>query len=50
MVTVADLIEYRRRAEKLVERVVSVRLPTEYGEFVAIAYREVLTNKQHLPS
>ena len=48
MVTVADLIEYRRRAEKLVERVVSVRLPTEYGEFVAIAYREVLTNKQHL--
>ena len=48
MVTVADLIEHRRRAEKLVERVVSVRLPTEYGEFVAIAYREVLTNKQHL--
>ena len=48
MVTVADLIEYRRRAEKLVERVVSVRLPTEYGEFRAIAYREVLTNKQHL--
>ena len=48
MVTVADLIEYRRRAEKLVERVVSVRLPTEYGEFHAVAYREVLTNKQHL--
>ena len=48
MVTVADLIEHRRRAEKLVERVVSVRLPTEYGEFHAVAYREVLTNKQHL--
>src|SRR6185312_9157446 len=48
MVTVADLIEHRRRAEKLVERVVSVRLPTEYGEFQAIAYREVLTHKQHL--
>src|SRR6187431_2699559 len=45
MVTVADLIEYRRRTEKLVERVVSVRLPTEYGEFEAVAYRELLTNK-----
>jgi 3,4-dihydroxy 2-butanone 4-phosphate synthase/GTP cyclohydrolase II len=48
MVTVADLIEYRRRTEKLVERVVSVRLPTEYGEFHATAYRELLTGKQHL--
>ena len=33
MVTVADLIAYRRRTEKLVERVTSVRLPTEHGEF-----------------
>ena len=43
MVTVADLIEYRRRNEKLVERVVAVKLPTDYGEFAAVAYREVLT-------
>ena len=35
LVTVADLIEYRRRHEQLVERDVSVRLPTEYGEFQA---------------
>jgi 3,4-dihydroxy 2-butanone 4-phosphate synthase / GTP cyclohydrolase II len=48
MVTVADLIQYRRRTEKLVERVVSVRLPTEYGEFQAVAYRELLTGKHHL--
>jgi 3,4-dihydroxy 2-butanone 4-phosphate synthase/GTP cyclohydrolase II len=48
MVTVADLIEYRRRTEKLVERVVSVRLPTEHGEFHAVAYREVLGDKRHL--
>ena len=48
MVTVADLIEYRRRIEKLVERVVSVRLPTEFGEFQAVAYRELLTDKQHV--
>jgi 3,4-dihydroxy 2-butanone 4-phosphate synthase/GTP cyclohydrolase II len=48
LVTVADLIQYRRRTEKLVERVVSVRLPTDYGEFQAIAYRELLSGKQHL--
>jgi 3,4-dihydroxy 2-butanone 4-phosphate synthase/GTP cyclohydrolase II len=48
MVTVADLIEYRRRTEKLVERVVAVRLPTEFGEFQAVAYRELLTDKQHV--
>jgi 3,4-dihydroxy 2-butanone 4-phosphate synthase/GTP cyclohydrolase II len=48
LVTVADLIEYRRRREKLVERAVSVQLPTELGEFQAIAYRELLTDKQHV--
>jgi 3,4-dihydroxy 2-butanone 4-phosphate synthase/GTP cyclohydrolase II len=48
MVTVADLIEYRRRVEKLVERVVAVRLPTDYGEFRAVAYREPLSGKQHV--
>ena len=48
IVTVADLIEYRRRTEKLVERVVSVRLPTQYGEFTAVAFRELLNGKQHV--
>ncbi|MGZ8687801.1 MAG: bifunctional 3,4-dihydroxy-2-butanone-4-phosphate synthase/GTP cyclohydrolase II [Gaiellaceae bacterium] len=48
MVTVADLIEYRRKHEKLVERVVSVRLPTDYGEFQAVAYRELTTDKAHV--
>jgi 3,4-dihydroxy 2-butanone 4-phosphate synthase / GTP cyclohydrolase II len=48
LVTVADLIEYRRRNEQLVERVVSVRLPTDYGDFHAVAYRESLTGKQHV--
>jgi len=48
MVTVADLIEYRRKHEKLVERVVSVRLPTAYGAFQAVAYEEVLTGKHHV--
>jgi 3,4-dihydroxy 2-butanone 4-phosphate synthase / GTP cyclohydrolase II len=48
MITVADLIEYRRRNEKLVERTTSVRLPTAYGEFTAVAFRERLTGKHHL--
>ena len=48
MITVADLVEYRRRREKLVERVVSVQLPTESGSFQAVAYRELLTEKQHV--
>jgi 3,4-dihydroxy 2-butanone 4-phosphate synthase / GTP cyclohydrolase II len=48
MITVADLVEYRRRTEKLVERTAHVRLPTEHGEFTAIAYRETLTGRPHL--
>ena len=48
MITVADLIEYRRRTEKLVERTVSVRLPTAYGDFTAVAFREKLTGKHHV--
>src|SRR5438034_618249 len=48
MITVADLIEYRRRHERLVERMTAVRLPTGYGEFTAIAFREKLTGKHHL--
>jgi 3,4-dihydroxy 2-butanone 4-phosphate synthase / GTP cyclohydrolase II len=48
MITVEELIEYRRRTEKLVERVTSVRLPTAYGEFTAVAFREILSGKNHV--
>jgi 3,4-dihydroxy 2-butanone 4-phosphate synthase/GTP cyclohydrolase II len=48
MITVEDLIEYRRRTEKLVERMTAVRLPTAYGDFIAIAFREKLTGKHHV--
>jgi 3,4-dihydroxy 2-butanone 4-phosphate synthase / GTP cyclohydrolase II len=48
MITVADLVEYRRRKEKLVERTAQVRLPTDYGEFTAFAYRETLTGRPHV--
>jgi 3,4-dihydroxy 2-butanone 4-phosphate synthase / GTP cyclohydrolase II len=48
MITVADLIEYRRRTEKLVERTTTVQLPTAYGDFTAVAFREKLTGKHHV--
>jgi 3,4-dihydroxy 2-butanone 4-phosphate synthase / GTP cyclohydrolase II len=48
MITVADLVAYRRRAEKLVERVVSTGLPTAFGDFVAYGYRSLVDNKHHV--
>jgi 3,4-dihydroxy 2-butanone 4-phosphate synthase / GTP cyclohydrolase II len=48
MVTVADLIAYRRLHDKLVERVVETRLPTAYGEFTAVGYRSLVDNKHHV--
>jgi 3,4-dihydroxy 2-butanone 4-phosphate synthase / GTP cyclohydrolase II len=48
MITIADLIAYRRRHEKLVERVVSTRLPTAFGEFQAVGYRALLDDKHHV--
>ncbi len=48
MITVADLVAYRRRHEKLVERVVSTRLPTGFGEFVAVGYRSLVDHKHHV--
>jgi 3,4-dihydroxy 2-butanone 4-phosphate synthase/GTP cyclohydrolase II len=48
MVTVADLVAYRRRHEKLVERVVATKLPTSFGEFVAVGYRSLVDNKHHV--
>ena len=48
LVTVADLIQYRRRHEQLVERMTTVQMPTAYGEFTAVAFREKLTGKHHV--
>jgi len=48
IVTIADLIEYRRRTEKLVRRVADSKLPTQYGEFTAVAYESILDNKGHI--
>jgi 3,4-dihydroxy 2-butanone 4-phosphate synthase/GTP cyclohydrolase II len=48
MVTIADLIAYRRRHDKLVERVVDINLPTAFGDFTAIGYRSLVDDKHHV--
>jgi 3,4-dihydroxy 2-butanone 4-phosphate synthase/GTP cyclohydrolase II len=48
MITVADLIAYRRRHDKLVERVVTTRLPTAFGEFDVVGYRSLVDSKHHV--
>src|SRR5688572_26424759 len=48
MVTVADLIKYRRRTEKLVDRVAEANLPTEFGDFDVVGYRSMVDQKHHV--
>jgi len=48
IMTVADLIAYRHRHERLVHRVAEAKLPTVYGEFTAIAYKSDIDPDEHL--
>lgn len=48
MCTVADIIAWRRRNEKLVRRMVTTKLPTAYGDFTAIAYESDLDPQPHI--
>lgn len=48
MITVADLIRYRRRTERLVERIADVTLPTRFGEFRGIGYRSLTDERTHM--
>ncbi|WP_372790129.1 bifunctional 3,4-dihydroxy-2-butanone-4-phosphate synthase/GTP cyclohydrolase II [Paraconexibacter sp.] len=48
MITIADLIAYRRRNDKLVERVVATSMPTGFGEFTVIGYRSLVDDKHHV--
>ena len=48
IVTIADLIAYRCRNERLVHRVAEAKLPTSYGEFTAIAYKSDIDPDEHL--
>jgi 3,4-dihydroxy 2-butanone 4-phosphate synthase/GTP cyclohydrolase II len=48
LISVADLISYRRHHERLVTRVAEAILPTEYGDFVAVAYTTAFNKDQHV--
>ena len=48
IVTVADIITYRREHEKLIERVAEARVPTIHGEFKAVSYRSIVDPNEHI--
>ncbi len=48
IVTVADIIEYRLRTETMVQKIAEARLPTRYGNFRAIVYRNLVDYTEHL--
>jgi 3,4-dihydroxy 2-butanone 4-phosphate synthase/GTP cyclohydrolase II len=48
MVTVADLIRYRMKTERLVQRIAAPHLPTRMGDFRLYAYRSDVTHEEHL--
>jgi 3,4-dihydroxy 2-butanone 4-phosphate synthase / GTP cyclohydrolase II len=48
MISIADLIRYRRQREKLVRRVAEARVPTEWGEFTAYCYENILNGDHHV--
>ena len=48
IVSVEDLIFYRRRHERLIERVAEARVPTEYGDFTAVSYSSVVDVQEHI--
>ncbi|MBU6244468.1 MAG: bifunctional 3,4-dihydroxy-2-butanone-4-phosphate synthase/GTP cyclohydrolase II [Actinomycetales bacterium] len=48
MISIADLIRFRRRTERQVQRVATTALPTEFGDFTAIGYRSDIDGVEHL--
>jgi len=48
IVSIKDLIEYRLNAESLIRKEVSVKMPTQWGDFDMIAYTQLNTNENHL--
>jgi 3,4-dihydroxy 2-butanone 4-phosphate synthase/GTP cyclohydrolase II len=48
LITIADLIAYRRQTEKQVESVAEARLPTAHGEFRAVGYRSTIDGIEHI--
>jgi len=48
ILTIADLIAYRKRREKLVEKVAEAELPTKWGHFRIVTYKDILSGQEHV--
>jgi 3,4-dihydroxy 2-butanone 4-phosphate synthase/GTP cyclohydrolase II len=48
MISIAQLIRYRRQNEKLVRRVAEARIPTDWGDFTCYVYESLLDGEQHV--
>ena len=48
LISIADLVRYRRQSEKLVQRVSEARIPTDYGDFTCYAYRDLVNGDEHI--
>jgi 3,4-dihydroxy 2-butanone 4-phosphate synthase / GTP cyclohydrolase II len=48
LITIKDLITYRNKTEQMVKREVEINLPTEYGDFKAVGFSNILDNKEHV--
>ena len=48
IISVADIIAYRREHERLIERVAEARVPTQHGEFTAVSYRSLVDRDEHI--
>lgn len=48
VISIEDLVAYRMKTERLIERVVEVNMPTKWGDFKVVAYRQVSTGEEHL--
>jgi 3,4-dihydroxy 2-butanone 4-phosphate synthase/GTP cyclohydrolase II len=48
MISIADLVRYRRQNEKLVRRIAEARIPTQWGDFTCYAYESLLDGEQHI--
>jgi 3,4-dihydroxy 2-butanone 4-phosphate synthase/GTP cyclohydrolase II len=48
IVSIADLIKYRRRSERLVQKVAEAKFPTKYGDFTILAYKSTVDTDEHV--
>lgn len=47
IISIKDLVEYRLKNDRLIERMVEVNMPTKYGDFKLVAYKQLTTNEEH---